>query len=47
MNSNEYDDEAYTRWSNALAEAIGGLWEAGASEEDIKEEVRNALESVQ
>jgi hypothetical protein len=45
-NPNEYDDERYTSGSNDLIEAVGTLWEAGASEDEIRREFEQALESA-
>lgn len=45
-NPNEYDDEAFTQSSNDLIEATYGMWEAGASEEDILNAVKDALSQV-
>lgn len=45
-NPNEYDDSGFTRGSLAISEAIGTLWEAGASLDDIKTEVENGLENA-
>ena len=44
-NPNEYNDDEFTRWSNELHEAVGGLWEAGASYVEIIEATENALEN--
>ena len=44
-NPNVYDDEAYTRAVNDLADAIYALWVAGASEENMDEEYKNAKEN--
>ena len=39
----EYDDEAYGAAAEELDDAIIALWEAGASTDDIKNEVQNAI----
>jgi len=46
-NPNEYDDHSFAHYSSAVDSAIGGLWEAGASLDNIEEIVRNALENAE
>lgn len=45
-NPHEYDDEQFVNASNDLDEAVGSLWEAGASEDDIKGAFENALQNA-
>ena len=45
-NPNEYDDELFTQSSNDVIEGVLGMWEAGASEEDILACVKDALSQV-
>jgi hypothetical protein len=45
-NPNEYDDAAYTKAVNDLNEAVGALWEAGASEENMDDEINNAVQNA-
>lgn len=46
MNPNIYDDEAYTKAVLELQNAIGNLWAAGASEENMDDEINNAVENA-
>lgn len=51
MNPNEYDDDAFTEASNealatGLANDLRAWWEAGASEQNIADEIRNVIENV-
>jgi len=45
-NPNEYDDETFTKGSIAMVNAVATLVEAGASGEDIANEVTNALDNA-
>lgn len=44
-NPNEYDDDAYLRAMDELVSAVVAMWEAGASLDNIAEEVRNGLDN--
>lgn len=44
MNPNEYDDAAYMAGHEALFLAVADLWMAGASEDDIQNIFRRAME---
>ena len=46
-NPNEYNDEEYNRGVEALQEAVADLWNAGASEDNIMDEVANAVKLAQ
>lgn len=46
-NPNAYDDEAFLTASSKLQDAVSDLWEAGASEDDILEDCRNAIREAQ
>lgn len=46
-NPNEYDDEQYIRYANELQDAVWGLWEAGASKDDIHSEFKNAIANIE
>jgi hypothetical protein len=43
MNPNEYDDDAYTAATIKLVSALSAMWEAGASTDNIEDELENAL----
>lgn len=43
MNPNEYDDDAYTAAVVKLQSALYALWEAGATTDNIEDELENAL----
>jgi hypothetical protein len=45
-NENEYDDGAYTRATNDLANAVANLWNAGASLDNLESELEMALENA-
>jgi hypothetical protein len=45
-NPNEYNDEEFSRWASALDTAVGGMWEAGATIEDINQAFRTGLENA-
>lgn len=45
-NPNAYDDGDYARWASETDTAIGGLWDAGASIDNIEETVANAVENA-
>ncbi len=42
-NINEYDDETYLRTSSEFRSAVYALWNAGASLDDIAEQLGGAL----
>lgn len=44
-NPHTYDDDAYLEAVIALGRAVGKLWEAGLSAEEIEREWENALEN--
>lgn len=46
-NPNPYNDEGYLKANLSAHAAIGGLWDAGASEDDIEQIVKDALEEAQ
>lgn len=46
-NPNEYDDDGFTQGCIQTSNAIGLLWDAGATLDQISEEVRNALENCE
>lgn len=46
-NPNEYDDDGYTRGVVALNRAIGVMWDAGATLDNIEEEISNAFENCE
>jgi len=46
-NPNEYNDEMYSRESLDLDSAVQGMWEAGASLEEIADTVRNAFDNAE
>lgn len=46
-NPNEYNDEMYSKESVDLDSAVQGMWEAGASLDEIAETVRNAFENAE
>lgn len=43
-NPNPYNDDKYAESSSRLHSAIGSMWEAGASIENIEDTISNALE---
>jgi hypothetical protein len=45
-NPHEYDDDAYVDAVDDLQDAVFALWEAGAGEDDIKNEFENALRNT-
>lgn len=45
-NPNEYDDDAYTKASNELFEAVANLWNAGASQNDIESDFAAAMDNA-
>lgn len=45
-NPNEYDDGAYTSARMELDGAVYDLWQAGATEDDIKEAFENAIDNA-
>lgn len=46
-NPNEYNDEAFLQADMALHDAIASMWEAGASEDNIMDSVKNAIQNVE
>ncbi len=45
-NPNEYNEERFRQFDMEASDAVYGLWEAGASLEDIESVVQNGLENV-
>jgi hypothetical protein len=45
-NPNEYDDDTYTLAVTDLHDVIVSLWNAGASLENLCDEISNALENA-
>jgi hypothetical protein len=45
-NPNEYNEDQFLKASMELIDVVADLWEAGASEEDIKGEFENALRNA-
>lgn len=45
-NPNEYNDEMYSKESVDLDSAIQGIWEAGASLDEIEEIIKNGLDNA-
>lgn len=45
VNPNVYNEEAFLGASAQLDDAVLAMWEAGASEDDIVEEVKNAIKN--
>lgn len=43
-NPNEYNKDAFQSATYDLQDAVLAMWAAGAEEDDIKDEVRNAIE---
>lgn len=46
MNPNEYNEDQFLEGSMRLIDVVADLWEAGASEDDIRAETENAIENV-
>lgn len=42
-NPNEYDNNAWTQYSVDAQMGLSGFWESGASVEDVREVIANAL----
>lgn len=47
VNPFDYDDDEYTQATIELQHAISRMWAAGATEENIANEVENAIENAQ
>ena len=45
LNPNVYDDEAYSKESMDLDSSLVGMWDAGASIENIEETIVTAFEN--
>jgi prophage DNA circulation protein len=45
-NPNSYNDDAYTSAVGALQDTIADLWNAGADETNLADELSNALENA-
>jgi len=46
-NPNPYDDDSYLTYQSMVDSGVGGLWESGASVDDIMDIVRNTLANCQ
>lgn len=46
-NPNPYDDGLFTKRSMDVSDAIGAMWEAGASIDDIANDVANGIENAE
>lgn len=45
-NPAEYDDDGYARGAVELTEAIGRLWDAGATVANLTDEIESAIENA-
>lgn len=43
QNPNEYDEELFLEANNAIDQAVSEMWDSGASPQDIRDAVNNAI----